>query len=79
LQTVTFNSIEALDAARHNRQGFTCGVEQLDMFLQQKARKEAPNLSLTFVLTYVEEPGDIAGYYSLSATKQILAKAQLLR
>lgn len=65
------NPIEALDPKRHNRRGFTCGVEQLDVFLQQKARKETPELSLTFVLTCMEEPGEILGYYSLSATKLI--------
>jgi hypothetical protein len=69
LSPITFNLIEPLDTARHNRQSFTCGVEQLDVFLKQKARKESPDLSLTFVLTYAQEPGDIAGYYSLCATK----------
>lgn len=68
MQAITFYPIEALDPSRHNREGFSCGVEQLDVYLQQKARKDAPDLSLTFVLTYAEEPGDIAGYYSLNAT-----------
>ncbi len=66
---LTFNPIEALDSKRHNRNAFTCGVKQLDVFIQQKARKEAPDLSLTFVLTCREEPGEILGFYSLSATK----------
>ncbi|CAN5538048.1 hypothetical protein BH11CYA1_BH11CYA1_14820 [soil metagenome] len=69
MQSVTFNRVEQLDTARHNRDSFTCGVPQFDVFLRQKARKESPDLSLTFVLTYAEEPGDIAGYYSISATK----------
>jgi hypothetical protein len=69
LQTVTFNPIEMLDTKRHNRKDFTCGVKQLDVFLQERARKEASELSLTFVLTYMEEPGDMLGYYSLSSTK----------
>ncbi|MBY0359004.1 MAG: hypothetical protein K2W82_13460 [Candidatus Obscuribacterales bacterium] len=69
MQEITFIPTEVLDSRRHNREKFSCGVEQLDVFLQQKARKETPNLSLTFVLTYKEEPGDIAGYYTLSATK----------
>lgn len=68
-QPVTRNPIEALDPKRHDRRGFKCGVEQLDLFLQQRARQESPDLSLTFVLTCVEEPGEILGYYSLSATK----------
>lgn len=66
---LTFSRIEALDHRRHNRRTFTCGVEQLDVFIQQKARKEAPDLSLTFVLTCREEPGEILGFYSLCATK----------
>ena len=69
MQTITLNRIEALDPKRHNREGFRCGIEQLDVYLREKARKEAPELSLTFVLTYVEEPGEIIGYYSLSSTK----------
>lgn len=66
---LSFNPIEALDPKRHNRSAFACGVKQLDVFIQQKARKEAPDLSLTFVLTCREEPGEILGFYSLSATK----------
>jgi hypothetical protein len=70
LQTeITLNPIVALDPKRHNRSAFTCGINQLDVFIQQKARKEAPDLSLTFVLTCREEPGEILGFYSLSATK----------
>lgn len=71
MQEITFIPTEILDSKRHNREKFSCGVEQLDVFLQQKARKEAPGLSLTFVLTYKETPGDIAGYYTLSATKLV--------
>ena len=66
---LTFNPIEALDPKRHNRRAFTCGVKQLDVLIQKKARKEAPDLSLTFVLTCKEVPGEILGFYSLSATK----------
>ncbi len=69
--SVRLNQTEVLDPKRHNRRNFTCGVEQLDVFIQQKARKEAPDLSLTFVLTCMEEPGEILGYYSLSATKLV--------
>lgn len=66
---VTLNQIEALDPKRHKREDFFCGVSVLDDFLRKKARKESPDLSITFVLTYEEEPGEIIGYYSLSATK----------
>lgn len=66
---ITLNPIEALDPKRHDRRSFSCGVAALDTFLQEKARKESPDLSLTFVLTCSEQPGTILGYYSLSATK----------
>jgi len=65
----TFNPIELLDVALHNRKTFSCGVEVLDIFIQQKARRESPELSRTFVLTCSELPGEIFGYYSLSATR----------
>jgi hypothetical protein len=63
----TLNSIEPLDAARHNRAAFVSGVKQLDDFLHTKARKESPTLSLTFVLTCAEVSSEIMGYYSISA------------
>ena len=66
---ITLVAPEALDPIRHDRAGFTCGVNQLDHFLKQQARKDAPDLSLTFVLTCREEPGAILGYYTLSSTK----------
>lgn len=68
-QEITFNQIELLDPTRHNREAFDCGVEQLNIFLKQKANKESGVLSKTFVLTCTQEPGEILGFYSLSATK----------
>lgn len=68
-ESITLNAIEALDPKRHNRGAFSCGVKQLDVFIQEKARKESPDLSLTFVLTCREKEGDILGFYTLSATK----------
>jgi predicted N-acetyltransferase YhbS len=67
-QALTLNPLEPLDPARHNRHSFTSGVKRLDDFLQKQARKESPDLSLTFVLTCEEEVGEIMGYYSISAT-----------
>lgn len=66
-RALTLNAIELLDPARHKRASFTCGVKQLDDFLQTKARKDLPALSLTFVLTCAEEIGEILGYYSICA------------
>ncbi len=68
LTTITLNRTEQLDVDKHNRAGFSCGVKELDKFLQQKARKESPSLSLTFVATCAEDPAQILGYFSLSAT-----------
>jgi predicted N-acetyltransferase YhbS len=65
---VTLKQIEALDPKRHKREDFSCGVSALDHFLKTNARKEAPDLSVTFALTCEEEPGEIIGYYSLNAT-----------
>lgn len=67
-RTVTLNQIEPLDPKRHKRENFSCGVSALDDFLKTKARKEFPELSITFVLTCEEEPGEIMGYYSLNST-----------
>lgn len=68
-KTITFNDFEPLDPARHSREGFKCGVAKLDNFLKKQARKESPDLSVTFVLTCAEEVGQIMGFYSLSATQ----------
>lgn len=67
MQRITLNQIELLDPVRHNRTSFNSGVKQLDDYLRTKARKDAPALSLTFVLTCEEEIGEIVGYYSLSS------------
>ncbi len=66
--TITLKPIESLDPKRHKRENFTCGVFALDDFLKTKARKDSPDLSVTFVLTSEEEPSEILGYYSLNAT-----------
>jgi hypothetical protein len=61
-----------LDTSVHNRESFSCGVKELDLFLQTKARKEGDhNLNKTFVLTLKVDPSVIVGYYTLS-NKQIL-------
>ena len=61
--------LSCLDADKHNRQEFSCGVSELDVFLQQKARKESPEFSRTFVITSAGKPEQILGYYSLSSTQ----------
>lgn len=57
----------------HDRKGFDCGVEALNVFLQTQARKEMERRSaVTYVLVDTARPTDIIGYYSLSAATVIL-------
>lgn len=58
--------IEPLDPARHDRAGFSCGVEQVDNFLRKTANKlaEADNLRV-FVMT--QDGRSIIGFYAINA------------
>jgi len=61
--------IEALDPARHHREGFTCESPALTEFLHRRARKEMETrASACFVLVAAKDPGRIVGYYTLSQT-----------
>jgi len=61
--------VEALDPAVHRREEFSCESPELTEFLRTRARKEAKSrASACFVLVPVADPGQIAGYYTLSAT-----------
>ena len=56
---------EALDAARHDRGDFDCGVDALNLYLRQYANQDQKR-SLTRV--YVLSTGaTVIGYYSLSS------------
>ena len=60
--------IEALDPAKHRREEFDCGVPALNDFLRNRARKEmAAGASACFVIVPEDDPGCIAGFYTLSA------------
>lgn len=62
--------IEALDPARHHREGFTCESQDLTEFLRKRARKEMEaRASACFVLVPLSDPGRIAGFYTLSAAE----------
>ena len=57
----------------HDREGFDCGVEALNAYLQQRARKEMERRSaVTYVLVATSQPVEIMGYYSLSAATVLL-------
>lgn len=58
--------IEPFDSAKHDRAGFTCGVEQVDNFFRKTANKlvKADNLRL-FVM--VDAEGQLIGFYAINA------------
>lgn len=61
-------TIELLDTARHQRDGFDCGVSALNEYLKTRARKEMDaGVAVCFVAVPENEPEKIAGYYTLSA------------
>jgi ribosomal protein S18 acetylase RimI-like enzyme len=60
--------VEALDAAKHQREEFDCGVTELNDFLRTRARREMEaGTSVCFVLVPESTPERIAGFYTLSA------------
>jgi predicted N-acetyltransferase YhbS len=60
--------IELLDAERHDRTAFDCGVVELNRFLQQVARQQGErDVSRTFVLVDESEPKTVLGFFSLCA------------
>ena len=62
--------IERLNPARHRREEFRCESPELTAFLQQRARKEMDAFACAcFVLAPADDPGRIAGYYTLSASE----------
>jgi predicted GNAT family N-acyltransferase len=64
---VTF-AVEELDAKRHDRTGFDCGVEPLNRYLKTLAgQHRVKGIATTFVLVDSERPSRVLGYYSLSA------------
>src|SRR2546425_6506233 len=66
---------EALDPAIHHREEFVCESPELTEFLRTRARKEAKSrTSACFVIVPVADAGQIAGFYTLSATTIELEK-----
>ena len=60
--------IEPFDPAKHRREEFDCSVEALNDYLKKRARKEMEgSLAACFVAVPADEPGRIAGFYTLSA------------
>ena len=68
-------SIARLDPARHRREAFHCESAALTDFIQKKARKEMDaRVSACFVLVPDNDPGRVAGYYTLSQASVTLGK-----
>lgn len=56
-------------ASGHDRAGFTCGVDSLDVYLKTQAGQDVRRkANAVFVLVEVGEPSRILGYFSLCAT-----------
>ena len=56
-------------SAEHNREDFRSGVEALDAYLQRQARQERDRgAAVPYVLVPVDNPTEIVGFYTLSAT-----------
>jgi GNAT superfamily N-acetyltransferase len=54
--------------ARHDRAGFTCGVESLDRYLKTQAGQDVRRkANAVFVLSERDKPVRILGYYTLCA------------
>ena len=61
---------QALDPARHDRAGFSCGVPVLDEYLQRFAQQQRrKGVSAVHVLVDSGKPCEILGYYTLSAAQ----------
>ncbi len=61
--------IEPLDAAKHRREAFDCGVEPLNRYLRERAGQDMRRrVAGCWVLIDETEPARILGYYTLSAT-----------
>lgn len=59
-----------LDPALHDRIGFSCGVSELDDYLHRFAvQQRSKGVSAIHVLVDSENPGQILGYYTLSAAQ----------
>ena len=60
----------AFDPERHDRAAFGCGVPALDDYLHRFAAQQSrKGVSTVFVLTQASAPGQIVGYYTLSAAQ----------
>jgi len=58
---------------KHDRAAFSCGNDELDIYLKKRASQDAKkNIATVFVMTKTRD-SVVIGYYSLSATSILLA------
>jgi ribosomal protein S18 acetylase RimI-like enzyme len=58
-----------LNTSIHDRKDFDCGVAELNLYLQKHAKQNAAkNISRVFVLSETNNPSQIIGYYTLTAS-----------
>ena len=70
--------VEPLSASKHRRNEFSCEEHELTEFLQHRALLEMEaRASACFVLVPNDDPGRVAGFYTLSAATISLAKLPL--
>jgi hypothetical protein len=66
--------VQPLNPAVHRRETFDCGVAALTEFLRKRANQEARAFaSACFVFVPENDPGRIAGFYTLSQTSVALS------
>lgn len=53
--------------AHHDRTSFSCGEPALDVYLQRQASQDVRRRVAQVFVAVGEKPGQVAGYYSLSA------------
>jgi predicted GNAT family N-acyltransferase len=62
-----------LDKSIHNRAAFSCGEASLDDYIQTKARQDIERrAAVVYIMTTLDEPKTIIGYYTLSNTAVVL-------
>jgi predicted GNAT family N-acyltransferase len=62
-----------LETSLHDRAAFSCGEVSLDDYLQKRARQDVERrAAVVYVMTTVEKPKTILGYYTLSNTAVLL-------
>lgn len=62
-------AVEPLDATRHDRVTFACGVESLDLYLKTQATQDVRRrANAVFVLVDLADPRAVLGHFTLCAT-----------